>query len=57
MVEAKLLPQRFDAIQDRRLPEESRRFLLDLTVDAHGMPWHGAYRAGIDGCYVLKPRA
>jgi ubiquinone/menaquinone biosynthesis C-methylase UbiE len=56
MFEAKVLPQRFDAIQDRRLPEESRRFLLDLTVDEHGLPRHGNYRAGIDGCYVLKPR-
>jgi SAM-dependent methyltransferase len=56
MVEAKLLPQRFDAIQDRRLPEDSRAFLLGLTIDAHGMPWHGGQRAGIDGCYVLTPR-
>jgi hypothetical protein len=56
MFEAKVLPQRFDAIQDRRLPEESRRFLLDLTVDEYGLPRHGNYRAGIDGCFVLKPR-
>src|SRR5262245_52427449 len=54
--EAKILPYRFDAIQDRRLPEESRRFLLGLTVDEHGMPRHGAYGAGVDGCYLLRPR-
>ena len=33
MHEAKILPYRFDAIQDRRLPEECRRFLLELTFD------------------------
>jgi len=53
--EAKLLPQRFDAIQHRGLPEESPRFLVNLTVDAHGLPRHGNHRAGIDGFSVLRP--
>ena len=38
MHEAKILPYRFDAIQDRRTPDTSRRFLLELTYDEHGMP-------------------
>ena len=50
------MPTRFDAIVDRRLPEFSRRFLLELTLDAHGMPWYRDHRAGIDGCFVLRPR-
>jgi ubiquinone/menaquinone biosynthesis C-methylase UbiE len=57
MHEAKILPYRFDAIQDRRTPEESRQFLLELTYDSHGMPWYRGYRAGVDGCFVLRPRA
>src|SRR5215472_50305 len=56
MLEAKLMPTRFDAIVDRRLPEESRRFLLELSLDAHGMPWYRGHRAGIDACFVLSPR-
>jgi SAM-dependent methyltransferase len=54
--EAKMLPNRFDAILDRRLPEASRRFLLDLTFDQHGMPWYQGNRAGIDACFLLHPR-
>ena len=34
MFEVRLMPTRFDAIFDRRLPESSCRFLLALTVDA-----------------------
>jgi SAM-dependent methyltransferase len=56
MLEAKLMPLRFDAIVDRRLAEASRRFLRDLTLDEHGMPWYRGNRAGIDGCFFLRPR-
>jgi SAM-dependent methyltransferase len=56
MTEAKIAPLRFDAIQDRRLPEESRRFLLDLTFDEHGLPRYQGRLAGIDGCYQLRVR-
>jgi SAM-dependent methyltransferase len=56
MGEAKLLPLRFDAIGDRRLPEVSRRFLLELKLDEYGMPWYRDHRAGIDGCFFLRPR-
>ena len=55
--EAKILPYRFDAIQDRRTPEPSRRFLLELTIDRHGFPRYRGHRAGIDGCFLLRPRA
>jgi ubiquinone/menaquinone biosynthesis C-methylase UbiE len=56
MHEAKILPYRFDAIQDRRMPEPSRRFLLELTIDHHGFPCYRGYGAGIDACYQLTPR-
>lgn len=56
MHEAKILPYRFDAIQDRRTPEASRRFLLALTYDAYGMPWYCGHRAGLDACFLLTPR-
>jgi hypothetical protein len=51
MHEAKILQYRFDA---RRTPELSRRFLLELTYDDHGMP---CYRpGGVDACFLLTPR-
>jgi ubiquinone/menaquinone biosynthesis C-methylase UbiE len=56
MHEAGMLPKRFDAIPDRRLPAESRRFLATLTFDEHGLPMHRGHYAGVDGCYLLKPR-
>jgi SAM-dependent methyltransferase len=56
MHEAKILPYRFDAIQDRRTPETSRRFLLELTYDEYGMPWYRGHRAGLDACFLLTPR-
>jgi ubiquinone/menaquinone biosynthesis C-methylase UbiE len=56
MHEAKILPYRFDAIQDRRMPEPSRRFLLELTTDNHGFPCYRGHGAGIDACYQLTPR-
>jgi SAM-dependent methyltransferase len=55
MWECSLLPQRFDAIMDRRLPAEHREFLLALTFDEKGFPRHGDTYAGVDGCYVLRP--
>jgi ubiquinone/menaquinone biosynthesis C-methylase UbiE len=56
MHEAKILPYRFDAVQDRRTPEPSRRFLLDLSIDNRGFPRYRGHGAGIDGCFLLKPR-
>ncbi len=51
--ELKLFPERFDAIMDRRLPAEHRRFLAGLEIDARGYPVHGGALAGVDGCYEL----
>jgi ubiquinone/menaquinone biosynthesis C-methylase UbiE len=54
MHEMGLLPQRFAAIQDPRLPTESRLFLRDLSFDDNGYPlWNGVH-AGIDACFHLK---
>jgi SAM-dependent methyltransferase len=55
MYEATIFPKRFEAIQNRSLPAESRKFLLSLAVDSYGFPtYHGRY-AGVDGCYRLRP--
>ena len=56
MYEMSMFPRRFDAIMDRRLRLESRKFLQDLTVDERGYPLYGGNYAGVDGCYLLGPR-
>jgi ubiquinone/menaquinone biosynthesis C-methylase UbiE len=47
---------RFEALRDRRLRSESRRFLYELTRDERGCPRYRGAVAGIDGCYRLTPR-
>ena len=51
ILEMKLLPKRFDAMSDRRLPKEHRDFLADLTFDERGIPLYQGSVAGIDACY------
>lgn len=46
---------RFRAAADERLSAESRKFLLDLTIDEKGMARYRGHYAGIDGCFALKP--
>jgi ubiquinone/menaquinone biosynthesis C-methylase UbiE len=46
-------PLRCDAIMDRRLEAEHRRFLVNLTIDHRGLPTHGSTLAGHDACYRL----
>jgi hypothetical protein len=53
--EMKLLPRRWDALLDRRLPSESRRFLYELTLDERGIACYRGRVAGIDSCFELKP--
>jgi SAM-dependent methyltransferase len=53
MHETSLLPLRFAAIQDRRLPSESREFLKDLQFDEKGYPKYAGNYAGVDACYRL----
>lgn len=49
-----LLPRRWEAIQELRLPRESRRFLSDLTLDERGIPhWQGEV-AGIGLCFDFR---
>ena len=49
------LENRFRAIDDPRLAAEHRKFLLSLTLDERGLPWHEGHGAGVDGCYELEP--
>lgn len=53
LLELQLLPRRFDAISDRRLPAEHRRFLSALEFDRKGLPMYAGHHAGVDGCYRL----
>ena len=48
-----ILPRRFDAILNVDLEAEHRQFLLGLSFDRRGVPYHGDKAAGIDGCYLL----
>lgn len=52
--EVELLPTRFKAIMDLRLPTEQREFLTALTFDEKQLPLYQGIHAGLDGCYVLK---
>jgi ubiquinone/menaquinone biosynthesis C-methylase UbiE len=53
--EMSLLHKRYAAIMDRRLPQESREFLAELTFDERGLPLTGQnVHAGIDGCYRFR---
>jgi SAM-dependent methyltransferase len=52
--EMSLLHLRFAAMQDRRLPIESRKFLNKLQFDSYGYPMIDDSYAGIDGCYLLR---
>ncbi len=54
--EMQRLPLRFEALLDRRLRPESRRFLYEVTEDERGCPRYRGALAGIDGCYRLTPR-
>lgn len=53
LIELALLPKRFEAIMDRRLPEHSRAFLESLTFDDRLLPISGGHHAGVDGVYHL----
>jgi len=52
--EMKILPSRFDAIENYDLPEHHRDFLFSLTFDRYSRPLYESDVAGIDGCYELK---
>jgi hypothetical protein len=54
--EMQLLPLRFDAITDLRLPPDCRRFLYNLRFDDRGRPLHGNHIAGVNTCFALWPR-
>lgn len=54
MHELSLLPSRFAAIMDLRLPEESRRFLESLEFDRQMLPLSRGQHAGVDAVYHLR---
>ena len=52
--EMRQLPKRWDALEDRRLNLESRRFLSKLMIDNRGVPTYRGAVAGVDGCFELR---
>lgn len=52
--EMKLLPLRFEAIQDMRLREESRNFLMNITFDEKQLPKYQGIHAGIGAIFQLN---
>jgi hypothetical protein len=53
--EMSLLPKRFAAIMDARLPAVSRDLLASLSFDERGLPLvRTGVHAGIDGCYRFR---
>jgi ubiquinone/menaquinone biosynthesis C-methylase UbiE len=55
LIELDLLPLRFQALMDRRLPPASRVFLEGLSFDDRMMPLAGGHRAGIAAVFHLRP--
>lgn len=53
LFELTLLPARFEAMMDSRLPPEHMDFLKRLEVDRRGYPTYEGTYAGVDGCYEL----
>ena len=54
--ELKLLPRRFEALEDKRLDAESRRFLYELTFNERQLPLHHGVIAGVNACFRIYPR-
>jgi SAM-dependent methyltransferase len=54
-LELKLLPRRFEALEDTRLDGESRRFLSELDFNGRGWPMHQGVVAGVNACFRLTP--
>jgi ubiquinone/menaquinone biosynthesis C-methylase UbiE len=54
MHELSLLPTRFQAIMDERLPDDSRRFLESLEFDRQQLPLVDGRHAGVDAVYHLR---
>lgn len=54
IAEMKILARRFDAIEDRRLAAEHRKFLSALKFDERGIPLYQGSVAGHDACYRFK---
>jgi hypothetical protein len=48
------LHQRFDAIYDERLDEESHDFLYHLTFDERALPVHKGRHAGVYACFRIS---
>jgi ubiquinone/menaquinone biosynthesis C-methylase UbiE len=54
MTEMRLLPRRFDAIENKIFPAEHREFLSELSFDKNGVPLYKGQVAGINACFRFK---
>lgn len=57
LLELRAMPRRWDALGDKRLPDQHRDFLYRLTVNDRGWPVHDGCVAGLNACFVLTPEA
>ena len=53
--ELKLLPARFEALEDKRVNAESRKFLYELTFNDRHWPAHDGVIAGVNACFRIYP--
>tara|TARA_B110000046_G_scaffold181777_1_gene214562 strand:- start:147 stop:368 length:222 start_codon:yes stop_codon:yes gene_type:complete len=52
--EMKMLGKRFEAIENRDLDREHRKFLCSLKVDGQGFPTIDSNIVGINSCFRFK---
>ena len=53
--ELRLMPSRFDALENRRLNAESREFLYSLEFNEKHWPIYKGHVAGVNACFKLLP--
>jgi ubiquinone/menaquinone biosynthesis C-methylase UbiE len=53
LLELRAMPRRWDALGDKRLPDEHRAFLYGLALNERGWPVTNGRVAGLNACFVL----
>jgi ubiquinone/menaquinone biosynthesis C-methylase UbiE len=57
LLELRAMPRRWDALGDKRLPDEHRDFLYHLALNDRGWPICNGRVAGLNACFVLMLKA
>ena len=53
LLELRAMPRRWDALGNKRLPDEHRDFLYRLSLNDRGWPMNNGRVAGLNACFVL----